>query len=95
MGVQQLKNRMLDPKLVRKNLGERVRYLRREKGWSQERFAYESGIGRSFMGAIERGEKDIRIQSLCKLASMLDISLSTLFHGTDQFVPRTKRKSKR
>jgi transcriptional regulator with XRE-family HTH domain len=72
-----------DPVKVRKKLGQRVRYLRRKKGWSQERLAYESGLGRSFTGAIERGEKDIRIRTLCKLADIFKIKLSVLFKGTD------------
>lgn len=74
---------MQDPVKVRKKLGQRVRYLRRKKGWSQERLAYESGLGRSFTGAIERGEKDIRIRTLCKLAEIFKIKLSMLFKGTD------------
>jgi len=74
---------MQDPMIVRRNLGERVRLLRRRKGWSQERLAHESGLGRSFTGAIERGEKDIRIRTLCKLSSIFDVTLSTLLKGTD------------
>ena len=74
---------MQDPVKVRKKLGQRIRYLRRKKGWSQEQLAYESGLGRSFTGAIERGEKDIRIRTLCKLADIFKIKLSVLFKGTD------------
>lgn len=74
---------MQDPIKVRKKLGQRIRYLRQKKSWSQERLAYESGLGRSFTGAIERGEKDIRIRTLCKLAGIFKIKLSVLFKGTD------------
>jgi transcriptional regulator with XRE-family HTH domain len=74
---------MQDPVKVRKKLGERIRYLRARKGWSQERLAHEAGLGRSFAGAIERGEKDIRIKTLCKVAGILEINLSYLFKGTD------------
>ena len=45
-------------------LGERVRRLREQRGWSQEGFAHEGGLGRSFAGAIERGEKDVRLSTL-------------------------------
>ena len=72
-----------DPVKVRKKLGQRIRSLRGKKGWSQEDFAYHAGLGRSFAGAIERGEKDIRIRTLCKITSILDIKLSQLFKGTD------------
>ena len=74
---------MQDPIKVRKKLGQRIRHLRWKKGWSQERLAYESGLGRSFTGAIERGEKDIRIRTLCKLSDIFKIKLSVLFKGTD------------
>jgi transcriptional regulator with XRE-family HTH domain len=74
---------MQDPLITRQKLGRRVRELRKGKGWSQERLAREGGLGRSFTGAIERGEKDIRIRTLCKLADILEVSLSQLFRGTD------------
>jgi transcriptional regulator with XRE-family HTH domain len=64
-------------------LGERVRRLREERGWSQESFAHEGGLGRSFAGAIERGEKDVRLSTLAKLARTLGVSLSQLLKGID------------
>lgn len=64
-------------------LGERIRRLREERGWSQESFAHEGGLGRSFAGAIERGEKDIRLSTLMKLARALGVSLSQLLKGID------------
>ena len=85
---------MQDPLIVRKNLGERIRVLRHKKGWSQERLAWESGLGRSFTGAIERGEKDIRMRTLCKLSGIFEITLSTLLKGTDDLHP-SGRKVKR
>lgn len=75
---------MQDPVQTRKRLGERIRHLRGRKGWSQEDFAHHAGLGRSFAGAIERGEKDIRIRTLCKIANILGINLSQLFKGTDK-----------
>jgi transcriptional regulator with XRE-family HTH domain len=62
-------------------LGERVRRLREERGWSQESFAHEGGLGRSFAGAIERGEKDVRLSTLLKVARTLGVSLSQLLKG--------------
>jgi transcriptional regulator with XRE-family HTH domain len=62
-------------------LGERVRQLREARGWSQEGFAHEGGLGRSFAGAIERGEKDIRLSTLIQLARALGVSLSQLLKG--------------
>lgn len=64
-------------------LGVRVRQLREARGWSQEGFAHEGGLGRSFAGAIERGEKDVRLSTLRKLAKALGVSLSQLLKGID------------
>ena len=74
---------MQDPVIVRKKLGERIRLLRRNRGWSQERLAYESGLGRSFTGAIERGEKDIRLRTQCKLALAFNFTFAELMEGID------------
>ncbi|HET8887680.1 MAG TPA: helix-turn-helix transcriptional regulator [Candidatus Angelobacter sp.] len=60
-----------------------MRQLRDEQGWSQEGFAHEGGLGRSFTGAIERGEKDIRLSTLFKIARALGVSLSQLLKGLD------------
>lgn len=69
---------MQDPAEVRQKLGERVRALRQKRGLSQEQFAHDCGLGRSFAGSIERGERDVRITTLCKLADFFEIPLSQL-----------------
>jgi transcriptional regulator with XRE-family HTH domain len=70
---------MLDSIKVRKALGKRVRELRLKKKWSQEELAHESGLARSFAGAIERGEKDLRITTLVKLANTFKVPIGQLF----------------
>lgn len=70
---------MQDAIAVRKNLGRRVRTLRQKRKWSQEDLAHESGLARSFTGAIERGEKDLRLTTLVKLANTFEIPISKLF----------------
>ena len=72
---------MQDAIRVRKHLGRRVRALRQKLKWSQEELAHQSGLARSFTGAIERGEKDLRITTLVKLSNTLKISISQLFKG--------------
>ena len=64
---------------VRKNLGTRVRALREKRRRSQEDLAHESGLARSFTGAIERGEKDLRLTTLVKLANTFGITVAQLF----------------
>jgi transcriptional regulator with XRE-family HTH domain len=68
-----------DPTMVKKRLGARVRNLRQKRGWSQEEFAHESGLARSFAGAIERGEKDLRLSTLVKLANSFGVPIRDLF----------------
>ena len=70
---------MQDAITVRKNLGNRVRVLREKRRWSQEELAHQSGLARSFTGAIERGEKDLRLTTLVKLANTFKISIGKLF----------------
>jgi transcriptional regulator with XRE-family HTH domain len=70
---------MQDATAVRKRLGTRVRKLRKTRKWSQEELAHQSGLARSFTGAIERGEKDLRLTTLVKLANTFRVPLSQLF----------------
>lgn len=66
---------------LRKEFGIRVRSLRKERGYSQEEFAYECELHRTYMGDIERGERNISIDNIYKIALTLDISISELFNG--------------
>jgi transcriptional regulator with XRE-family HTH domain len=66
---------------VHKKLGKRIAELRKKKGFSQERFAHECGFHRSYMGAVERGEKNITLAMVNKVAKALKISLAELFKG--------------
>jgi len=70
---------MEDATAIRKRLGQRVRALRERRRWSQEELAHESGLARSFTGAIERGEKDLRLTTLVKLANTFKIPVFRLF----------------
>ena len=64
---------------VHKRLGRRIAELRRKRGFSQEGFAHECGFHRSYMGAVERGEKNITLAMVDKIARTLKMSLSELF----------------
>lgn len=64
---------------VRKRLGKRVRTLREKRKWSQEELAHRGSLARSFTGAIERGEKDLRLTTLVKLANTFRIPIAQLF----------------
>jgi transcriptional regulator with XRE-family HTH domain len=66
---------------VHRRLGKRVAELRRKRGFSQEEFAHECTFNRSYMGAVERGEKNITLAMTNKIAKALKMSLSELFKG--------------
>ncbi|WP_425449477.1 helix-turn-helix domain-containing protein [Dethiothermospora halolimnae] len=65
---------------VSKRLGIKIRKLRKEQGYSQETFAEKIGIHRTYMGAVERGEKNITIITAKKIANALKITLSELLN---------------
>lgn len=53
--------------------GKRVRQLRKEKGVSQEAFAHEIQIDRSYFGSIERGERNVSLENICLIAKGLGV----------------------
>ena len=60
-------------------LGSRIRELRKSKGFSQEGFADEIGLDRTYVGGIERGERNIATINLTRIAITLDVDVGTLF----------------
>ena len=64
-------------------LGRRVQELRAAKKWSQEEFAHISGLHRTYIGQIERGEKNISFENLSKVAAVLGVTLSELLSGLE------------
>jgi transcriptional regulator with XRE-family HTH domain len=58
--------------------GQRVRELRQAKGFSQEGFAAECDLDRTYVGGIERGERNLALRNIEVIASTLGISLSEL-----------------
>ncbi len=66
-----------------KRLGLRIRELRKRRGWSQEEFAHICGLDRSYMGSVERGERNVTLASLRAIAKALNVKLSAMFKGLD------------
>ena len=62
-----------------KEFGARVRKLRNVLGLSQEKLAERAGVHRTYIGMIERGEKNITLSNIEKIASALGVSVDTLF----------------
>lgn len=50
-----------------------MRRLRAERGWSQEQLAFESGINRTYLSAVERSERNISIDNIARIAMALGV----------------------
>jgi transcriptional regulator with XRE-family HTH domain len=68
---------------VVKRAGDRIRRLRREKGLSQEQLAELSGLHTNYVGQVERGEKNLTLETLEKIVAGLDITFEELFRFID------------
>lgn len=65
------------PALIK--LGNKIRDLRKVKNLSQEAFADEVGLDRTYVGGIERGERNIAILNLIRIAIALNVEIGQLF----------------
>jgi len=64
-------------------VGRNIRRLRRERGLSQEDLADEIGVHRTYMGGVERGERNLTLRSLERLAERLGVSPLSLLANPD------------
>lgn len=60
------------------SFGVAVRRMRKARGWSQEEFADRVGVHRTYMGSMERGERNPSLVNIGRIAAGLSVSLSTL-----------------
>ena len=68
----------------RSRFGERIRQLRLAKKWSQEELAVRSQLHPTYIGGIERGERNLGLDNILKLARALDEHPSVLFVDFNQ-----------
>lgn len=66
-----------------KQIGQRIRNYRTQQGLSQERLAELSGCHPTYIGQIERGEKNATLESIEKIAAALQVPLATLFEKVE------------
>lgn len=64
-------------------IGTIIRELRKEKGFSQESFASEVGLDRTYMGSVERGGRNIAALNLIKIAKTLNVEVGALFPAAE------------
>ncbi len=69
-------------------MGQRIRQRRRELRLTQERLAEYADISAAFVGHLERGEKTPSVETLARLAEVLDVSLDFLVFGRKQHCRR-------
>ena len=67
------------PTPTRRVLGKRIKTLRKKAGLSQEELGFKAGIHRTYIGAIERGEQNVSIDNVHKIARALKIPVKDLF----------------
>lgn len=68
---------------IRRKLGQRIRERRKLLGMSQETLAAEAGLHRTYIGAVERGERNISLDNIVAVSHALRISTSDLLKGID------------
>jgi len=62
------------------NFGDRVREIRKNKGLSQEQLSFKADLHRTYIGMIERAEKNITLVNIEKIANALEISVNDLMN---------------
>jgi transcriptional regulator with XRE-family HTH domain len=62
-------------------LGNQIREVRKKKGLSQEQLAFDANVDRSYIGGIERGERNVSFLTLVKIAECLDCDVAKFTKG--------------
>ena len=83
----------MPPVDLRISFGRRVRELRLGLGLSQEELAERAGLHRNYVGGLERGERNVALINIGKLARALNVSPTELFGGTSTRHRRAARPS--
>mgnify|MGYP001400395684 CR=1 FL=1 len=60
------------------NFGKKVQEIRKEKGFSQEELAHKADLHRTYIGMIERAEKNITLLNIEKIAKALEVNINEL-----------------
>jgi transcriptional regulator with XRE-family HTH domain len=68
---------------LQRNFGRNLRAYRKRRGFSQEDFADKLGVHRTYMGGIERGERNLTLKSVEKIAGKLELEPLTLLAHCD------------
>jgi transcriptional regulator with XRE-family HTH domain len=69
---------------LQRSLGRRIRELRSKNGWTQEQFAEFCGLHRTYLGHVERGEKNVSLSTVLRVANALGVRTSSLLGGSEK-----------
>lgn len=72
----------MDASVIKLRLGETIRALRTERGYSQEELAFQSGLHRTYIGSLERGERNVAIVNIVRIAEALDTTAGQLVQAS-------------
>jgi len=65
---------------IKKKFGKKVKHLRVEKGWSQEKLALNADLDRTYIPSIEKGERNVSITVIEKIAKAFKTNIKNLFN---------------
>lgn len=68
---------------AQEQLGMRIKFLRKEKGWSQEDLALEANVNKNYICDLENGRRNPSLDILERISNALNISLEVLFKGIE------------
>lgn len=71
--------RIMKKDVVLIEFGKKVRQLRNQKGWSQEELSFKSGFHRTYIGMIERAERNISLKNIARIAKTFNVEIQDLF----------------
>ena len=71
---------------IKNIVGENIRKCRQNLGLSQEELATKAKLHRTYIGGVERGERNITIESLNRITDALNINIEEVFHEEDKNV---------
>lgn len=84
-----MKKTLKDQDLL-KSFGQVIRQLRDEQKLSQEQLAFLAGLDRTYIGGIERGERNVALLNMARIADALKVNLSHVFAQREKKIRKTK-----
>lgn len=69
--------------MILDNFAIRIKTLRIERGYSQEKFSLKIGMDRTYYASVEAGKRNIALKNIKKIADGLEVSLEELFRGIE------------